>query len=40
MNLLSEINQTAVTPMVVKDGNMMIQLINDAFRYFKMDINI
>ena len=40
MNLLSEINQTAVTPMVVNDGNMMIQLINDAFRYFKMDINI
>ena len=35
MNLIREINQNSATPLIVKDGNMMLRLINDAFGNFK-----
>ncbi len=31
MNLIREVNQNSITPLVVKDGQMMLKLINDAF---------
>ena len=34
-NLIREINQVSETPLLVKDGNLMIKLINDAFDNFK-----
>ena len=36
LNLMREINQNAVVPIMVNDGNMMIKLINEAFGIFKM----
>ena len=36
MNLIREINQVSITPLLVKDGNLMIRLINDAFDNFKL----
>ena len=33
---MREINQNAVVPIMVNDGNMMIKLINEAFGIFKM----
>ena len=37
MNLIREINQVSATPLLVKDGNLMIRLINDAFDNFKVN---
>lgn len=40
MNLIREINQNAATPLIVKDGNMMIKLINEAFDNFKIKYKV
>ena len=37
MNSLREINQITTTPIIVKDGQVMLKLINDAFDYFKIN---
>ena len=37
MNSLREINQMTTTPLIVKDGQVMLKLINDAFDYFKLN---
>ena len=37
MNSLREINQITTTPIIVKDGQFMLKLINDAFEYFKLN---
>lgn len=37
MNSLREINQVTTTPIVVKDGQVMLKLIKDAFDYFKVN---
>ena len=35
MNIIKEINQMSITPVIVKDGQVMLKLINDAFDNFK-----
>lgn len=37
MNIIREINQMSSTPIIVKDGQVMLKLINDAFDNFKMN---
>ena len=37
MNSLREINQMTTTPIIVRDGQVMLKLINDAFDYFKLN---
>ena len=37
MNIIREINQMSSTPVIVKDGQVMLKLINDAFDNFKMN---
>ena len=39
MNNIREINQMSCTPVIVKDGQVMLKLINDAFDNFKMNRN-
>ena len=36
MNIIREINQMSNTPVIVKDGQVMLKLINDAFDNFKI----
>ncbi len=36
MNIIREINQMSNTPVIVKDGQVMLKLINDAFNNFKI----
>ena len=40
MNLIKEINQNAITPLIIKDGNMMIKLIGEAFDNFKVNFKV
>lgn len=40
MNLIREINQNAITPLVVDDGNIMLKLVREAFDNYKINFKL